>query len=246
MRLLAIDLGNTNVVCAVYDDEKIMHRTRVKSDRNFWSKFQSLVEFSPEAVMISSVVPELGKIYFEACRNLFHLTPEYVTIENAGVKTDVPGAKDIGADRLCNVVAAISEFPLPAVVVDFGTATTYDVIDKKGVFIGGAIAPGIQVSARNLFDSAALLPESALQFPPSAIARDTVTNLQSGIMFGAVDAVQGMIHRITSELRLTELTVILTGGFSRVLSPGIAIDHRFAPDLTLTGIRRIFQQLPHK
>ncbi len=246
MKLLVIDLGNTNVVCAVFDGEQIVHRIRVKSDRNFWSFFQSLEEFAPDAAIISSVVPELGIIYFEACKNLFHLTPEFITVENAGVKTDVPGAKEIGADRLCNVAAAIKDYDLPAVVVDFGTATTYDVIDKNGVFIGGAIAPGIDVSARNLFESAALLRDAAFQFPKSAIARDTVTNLQSGIMFGAVDAVQGMISRIHAEMKTSDLSVILTGGFSSVISPGLTIPHTLEPDLTLTGMRLIYQRLSKK
>jgi len=240
MTLLVVDIGNTNVVFAIFKDDEIIHRIRVKSDRNFWSDFQTLTKYSPEAVMISSVVPELGQIYFEATRNLFNVTPEFVTVENAGVKTDVPGEKENGADRLCNVASVVNEYDLPAVVVDFGTATTYDVINEKGEFIGGAIAPGMDVSARNLFESAALLREAALQFPGTAIARDTITNLQSGIMFGSVDAVQGMISRIKSELSLDHITVILTGGFSSVISPGLSIPHTLEPDLTLKGIRLIY------
>ncbi|MFQ6609551.1 MAG: type III pantothenate kinase [Fidelibacterota bacterium] len=240
MILLVVDIGNTNVVCAVFEDDEIVHRIRVKSGRNFWNDFQTLTQFSPEAVMISSVVPELGNIYYEAARNLFDVIPDFVTVKNSGIKTTVPGAKEIGADRLCNVTTAIEGYPLPAVVIDFGTATTYDVIDSNGMFIGGAIAPGIDVSAQNLFESAALLRDAAFQFPSSAIARDTVTNLQSGIMFGAVDAVQGMVERIKSELSLEEITVILTGGFSTIISPGLSIPHTLEPDLTLKGIRLIY------
>ncbi len=239
MTLLAIDMGNTNIVCAVFKDDKPMRTVRMETNLNFWSKFEPLKNESPDAVVISSVVPRMDAVFREACINLFHVEPRFITTENAQVPVDVDQPREIGADRLCNVAAATEKYPLPAIIVDFGTATTYDVVDEKGTFIGGAIAPGIDVSARYLFESAALLRETAFQFPDSPVAKNTVTNLQAGIMFSAVDEVEGMITRINKTMGWKSPSVILTGGFSTLIAPGLSIPHTIDKDLTLNGIQVI-------
>ena len=131
-------------------------------------------------------------------------------------------------------------------VVDFGSATTYDVIDENGAFIGGAIAPGIDISAHHLIEKTALLKSAAFQFPEKVVGRNTKTNLQSGIMFGGVDAINGMLNRIQTEMNWKSMNIILTGGFSTLISPQLDRLHQLAPHLTLDGMRFIAEEFPSK
>lgn len=243
MNIIAIDIGNTNVVIAAFENNDIVDTVRVESDLNFWESFEKMKNYKIDGIIISSVVPKLNEIYIQACINLFQIEPVIITVKNAGVSTIVDRPVEIGADRLCNIAAAIKFYSTPAVVVDFGTATTYDVIDEENKFIGGAIAPGIDVSARYLFESASLLRETAFTFPKSAIAITTESNLQSGIMFGAVDEVDGMINRIQTEMNVDKIAVILTGGFSSIIAPGLKTDHIIDKALTLKGMKLIFDQI---
>ncbi|NOZ09194.1 MAG: type III pantothenate kinase [FCB group bacterium] len=240
--ILTIDIGNTNVVCTLFEGEKPQESLRLASDLNFFAEFSILKKYDIDGIVISSVVPGLTSAYIETCRNLFRLDPVQVDYRNSGLKTDVIRPDEIGADRICNVVAAVELYGTPGIVVDFGTATTYDVIDPKGVFIGGAIAPGIDVSARYLFESAALLRETAFTIPDTPIGRDTATNLQAGIMFGAIDEVEGMVKRILQETGWRNPPVLLTGGFSPLISKGLRIPHFLVPDLTSIGMRIIFEK----
>ena len=240
--LLAIDIGNTNVVYAIYDSDKIIQTIRLESDRNFWIKLKSLINNNIGGAVISSVVPDLGTIYFEAVQNLFNIDPLLVSHKNCGVTLDVANPVEVGADRLCNVAAGIELHGTPTIIVDFGTATTYDVIDENGVFIGGSIAPGIDVSAHHLIKMAALLKETAFVIPKSPIGKDTATNLQAGIMFGAIDEVEGMVARINKETGWENTTIILTGGFSSLISAGLKIKHTLIPNLTLDGMRVIYEK----
>ena len=143
---------------------------------------------------------------------------------------------EVGADRICNSVAAVRIVGENSIVIDFGSATTFDVIDSTGSFIGGAICPGMDVAARNLFNAAALLSDVELQFPEYVIGKSTDTNLQSGIMFGAVAMVEGMIDMIAQELDEKELDIIVTGGFGEIVSSRIRLEHRYDPYLTLRRI----------
>lgn len=242
LMILTIDIGNTNVVCTVFDVDKKIDSLRITSDLNFFAKFTNLKKYEVSGIVISSVVPGLTPVYIETCRNLFHIDPVNVDYRSSGLKTDVVKPEEIGADRICNVIAAIELYVKPGIVVDFGTATTYDVIDPEGVFIGGAIAPGIDVSARYLFESAALLRETAFTIPKSPIGKDTATNLQAGIMFGAVDEVEGMVRRILQETEWENPPVLLTGGFSSLISPALQIPHVLVPDLTSVGMRIIYEK----
>ena len=240
--LLAVDIGNTNVVCARYCGNEWSARLRLATDLNFWSELAAYSQQPVSGVVISSVVPRLTAVYQAACRNLFNCEPVLITYKNAGLTIDVPNPSEAGADRICNVVGASHLHGSPAIVVDFGTATTYDVVDESGTFIGGAIAPGIEVSAGYLFHKAALLRDTALQWPKEVIGRDTVTNLQSGIMFGAVDSVNGMLMRILTDTGWTNSHLVLTGGFGQLISPHVIFPHILAPDLTLDGMRIIYQR----
>ena len=239
--LLAIDIGNTQVTCAVYD-EKWIHTLRIPSNLNFWEMFSSLKEYKITHAAISSVVPKLNLIYIESIRNIFHIESFIINHKNSGIKLKVDKPIEVGVDRICNTIAAQELIGCPAIIGDIGSATNYDVIDKDGAFIGGAIAPGLETAAKNLFNKAALLNETTLSMPPSAIGKNTTTNLQSGIMLGGIDVIDGMFKRIQSEVGWKKTNYIITGGFGKLISPHLKTKHSFIPTLTLDGIKIIFEK----
>jgi len=241
--LLAIDIGNTNVTVGIIENQKIIAIHRIESDYSAELGLNNLNLIGIKSAIISSVVPLQTESYQTACERLFNFSPFIVKHNNVNkVKLDVEKPSSVGADRICNVVAANHKYSNSKIIVDFGTATTYDVINKNGVFIGGAIAPGIDVSANYLYNKAALLRDTAFQFPENVVGRNTETNLQSGIMFGAVDAVEGMINRIKNEMKWQDCEIILTGGFSTVITLGLSIKHHVEPFLTLFGMDFIFNE----
>lgn len=235
--LLALDIGNTNVTVGIIEDSKIVEIHRIDSTTSANLGLNNLNLTGIKNVIISSVVPTQTIDYKNACEQLIQISPFIVKHDNIpGLELDVESPSSVGADRICNVIGANHKYSTPKIIVDFGTATTYDVVNNKGVFIGGAIAPGIDVSANFLYNKAALLRDTAFQFPDLVVGRNTETNLQSGIMFGAVDAVEGMVQRIKNEMNWQHCTAILTGGFSTVISPGISFNHKVEPFLTLYGM----------
>ena len=240
--LLALDIGNSNVVCAIHDTKKWIQSIRISSNLDFWNKIKTLKEYDITHAAISSVVPKLTPIYVESIRNIFHIDAIIINYNNAGIdlKVDVP--EEVGVDRICNTAAAIELMGCPAIIGDIGSATNYDVVDEKGAFIGGAIAPGLRTAAQHLFDKAALLNEASLTVPTSSIGKDTSTNLQSGIMLGAIDVIDGMLNRIQSETGWKDPHTIITGGFGEMISPHLRTKHTFIPTLTLDGIRIIHDQ----
>jgi len=238
---LALDIGNSHVVCTVHDSKKWIYNIRISSNLDFWNKFKTLKEYDITDVAISSVVPKLTPIYVESIRNMFHIDAFIINHENSGVKFKVNFSEEVGADRICNTVAAKELIGCPAIIGDIGSATNYDVIDKSGVFIGGAIAPGLETAAQNLFEKTALLKETAFTFPASAIGKDTATNLQSGIMLGAIDVIDGMFSRIQYETDWDNPHNIITGGFGKLISPHLKTEHTLIPMLTLDGIRIIYE-----
>ena len=174
--LLAIDIGNSHVVCAIYDSKKWIHNIRIPSNMNFWQKFSSLEKYDITFATISSVVPRLTPIYTEAIKNLFHIESLVIDHLNSNIELNVDSPNEVGADRICNSIAAKELLGCPAIVGDIGSATNYDVIDYDGIFIGGAIAPGLETAAKNLFNKAALLNATTLIVPSSAIGKNTATN----------------------------------------------------------------------
>ena len=239
---LALDIGNSHVVCAVHDAKKWIHSIRIPSTLNFWHQFSLLKEYNITHAAISSVVPRLTSVYVESIRNIFHIDAFIVNHENSGIEFNVKVPEEVGADRICNTAAAIKLAGCPAIIGDIGSATNYDVLDEKGVFIGGAIAPGLETAALNLFEKAALLKETAFTLPATAIGKDTATNLQSGIMLGAIDVIDGMFGRILEETGWENSHNIITGGFGEMISPHIKTEHILLPTLTLDGIRIIYEK----
>jgi len=240
--LLALDIGNSNVVCAVCDSKKWIYSIRISSNLDFINKFKTLKKYDITHATISSVVPNLTQVYVESIRNIFHIDTFIINHKNSGVELNVEVPKEVGADRICNTAAAIKLVGCPAIIGDIGSATNYDVVDEEGVFIGGAIAPGLETAALNLFEKAALLKETAFIVPKLAIGRDTPTNLQSGIMLGAIDLIDGMFVRIFEETGWDNAHSIITGGFGELISPHLKTKHTLLPTLTLDGIRIIYEK----
>ena len=229
-KLACIDIGNTNIVIGIYNKNNLIKTYRIETNKLELNKI-NFSEF--ENIAISSVVPKITQ-------NLEKYNPFIITHKNSQINLKIDTPKEVGNDRLANIKATIKEYKLPAIIVDFGSATTYDIINKNKEFIGGAIAPGIDVSAKYLFERAALLNQVSFKFPYNVIGKNTTTNLQSGIMFGGIDSINGMIHRIQCEFDETIETLILTGGFSKTLSPKINHPHILDSDLTIKGIQAIW------
>ncbi|HEX7405566.1 MAG TPA: type III pantothenate kinase [Candidatus Nanopelagicaceae bacterium] len=252
--LLSIDVGNTNTVLGIFDEKKLIRSWRVKTDpRNtadeLWLQFGALVTgYKITGLAVCSTVPAtlrelrtMIKDYFSDIR---------VTIVEPGIKTGVPllvdNPREIGADRIVNSLAAHTLFPNgPIIVVDFGTSTSFDVVSPKGEFLGGALAPGIEISVDALAARAAQLRKVELVLPRSVIGKNTVEALQSGTIYGFAGQVDGLVHRITAELRESypgQPTVIATGGLAPLVH-GIAetIQH-YEPDLTLIGLRLVHER----
>jgi len=237
--ILLIDIGNTNTVCAIYNGQKYIKYERIESKNDINQKLKQFSNYTIKKVAISSVVPQWTEYFIKKIKKQFSIEPFLISYKNANVKLKVDSCDEVGNDRICNVKAAIEFTQKNCLVIDFGTATTYDVINDKQEFIGGAIAPGIDVSANYLIKKAALLKSTTFKFPKNIIGKNTNTNIQSGVMFGAISSIEGMISMIQNEIK-SELSIILTGGFSQLISSKLSFKHILKPNLTLDGIRLIY------
>ena len=237
---LTIDIGNTSISVGLFNNKNLVKK-KYFSTIDIFIEFIEKIDISKiECAIISSVVPKLTIEYRELLEYKYQLSTTIIDYKLSRLDLIVENKESVGADRLCNIYAAIQEYTTPTIIIDFGTATTYDVINDKNQFIGGSIAAGIETSAKYLIDKGALLSSTQLIFPDCAIGKNTTTNIQSGIMFGAIDQVQGMINRITKETNAT-YTIILTGGFSNLISPKLSFKHIIDLDLTLKGILYIYE-----
>ena len=251
--LLGIDVGNTETVVGVFRDEELAWRWRMATvpDRTadelalllggFLEQQELSFDRNVTGVVLSSVVPSATQAVREMVRRYFRFSP--VVVE-PGVKTGVPvltdNPKEVGADRIVNALAAFTRYGGPCVVVDFGTATTFDCVSERGEYVGGAIAPGLQVAARALFEHTARLPLVELVAPQAAIGKNTVESVQSGLIFGYAALIDGMVERIAKELG--QPTVVATGGLAPVVIEECrTVDHH-EPWLTLEGLRLVFEK----
>jgi type III pantothenate kinase len=245
--LLAIDLGNTNTVFGVYDanDKLVMHwRLSTQKERTV-DEYGILLRnlFALEKidakkirrVIIASVVPPLDPVLNEMVSAYFSVKPVFVTHENAGIPILYDDPREVGADRIVDAVAVIEKYGKPAIVVDFGTATTFDAITSAGEYRGGVIAPGIVISAEALYEHAAKLPRIEIQKPPSVIGTSTTRSMQSGLFYGYVALVDGIITRMKKELG-PNTKVIGTGGQAPFISQETKLIDTVDPNLTLDGL----------
>lgn len=259
--LLAIDAGNTNIVFAVFEGETLKGAWRAASDPKrtkdeyaillrHWLQEAGLAGAHIKSAIIASVVPDLDFTLKSLCRQLFSCEPLFIgnAALDVGMKVLLPRPQEVGADRLVNAVAAAHQYPLPLVIIDFGTATTFDVVDEEG-YRGGAIAPGINLSLEALHRAAAKLPRVNVDRPTHVIGTTTIEAMQSGIYWGYIGLIEGIVGRICAEYahgRKGSMTVIATGGLSPLFQTGTQVIQHVDMDLTLNGLRLIHERQQKK
>jgi type III pantothenate kinase len=251
--LLAIDVGNTHTVLGVFEGAELRAQWRLSTRREQTADEYGILVRSlfagasldarqVQAVALASVVPPLTPIVVDLARRYVGREPLVI---GPGVKTGMPilyePPGDVGADRIVNGVAALAQYGGPVIVVDFGTATTFDVITRKGEYAGGVIAPGAGISADALFQRAARLPRVDLRHPGRVIGRTTVGSIQSGLYFGYAALCEGLIARIRAELG-EPVRVVATGGLASTLAPEVPSIESVDPALTLVGLRLIHER----
>jgi type III pantothenate kinase len=255
--LLAIDVGNTNIVLGVFRDGALAHSWRLTTLRERTSDelgilLTDLCEhhgIEPKAItgiVMGSVVPPLTGTLMMMARTYFGRTP--LNLE-PGIETGMPvlydNPREVGADRIANGIAAFEQYARPSgravIVVDFGTATTFDAVSAKGEYLGGVICPGPQISADALFQRAARLPRIDVQKPGQVIGKTTIGSMQSGLFWGYVDMVEGLVRRVKAELSV-EAAVVATGGLASIVAPESTVIEKVDPELTLHGLRIIWER----
>ena len=251
--LLAIDIGNTNIAIGLFQNNKLKEHWRIRSERDktgdeyaiLLLELLSLADIDKNkisGVILSSVVPPLTPVFQALSRDFLHKKPLVV---GPGLKTGMPilyeNPQEVGADRIVASISAYERFGGPVIVCDFGTATTFDAISGEGEYLGGAIAPGIQIAAEALYTKTAKLPHVEIIKPGKTIGRTTVSSIQSGLYFGYIGLVTNIIQEIKKELGGSG-KVISTGGFAGKVFQGIdAIDH-YEPHLVLEGLQILFNR----
>ncbi|CDM64098.1 type III pantothenate kinase [Pyrinomonas methylaliphatogenes] len=251
--LLVIDVGNTNTSLGVYDGERLIAHWRLTTARartvdEYGVHARNLFELAGldfqaiTAVAIASVVPPLNYVLKRMAEVYFHHTPLFVDhTTETGMPILYEPASDVGADRIVDSVAAIHKYGAPCIVVDFGTATTFDAVDRHGRYLGGVITPGITISADALFERAARLPRVEIRRPRTVIGSSTVEAMQSGLYYGYVGLVDGILRRMLNELG-GETRVIATGGLAQLIATGSELIEAVDETLTLEGLRLVYER----
>lgn len=249
--IICLDIGNTNIKFALFEGEKLKLSFRFATEHKKTSdeyggqiigvlQNNGIKTSDIEGGIISSVVPQLDYTLEKMCSVYLGIKPLMLAPGlRTGMNLRVDNAKEVGADRVVNNVSAVRKYGYPAVIIDFGTATTFNVIDKKGEFIGGVIAPGIKGSLDSLVNGTAKLPRVEIERPKTVIGKNTVTNMQSGIVFGFAGLVEYIVKKIIQELGYPA-KVIATGGFSEIIAGEISCIDSVDKLLTLEGLRYLY------
>jgi type III pantothenate kinase len=250
--LLVLDVGNTNTTLGLYDGAELKHSWRLTSERQrtvdeygiMCLTLLQLAGLDPGligGIAISSVVPPLDFTLNKMAEVYFKIKPLFIDSSNAGMPVLYDDPQEVGPDRIVNAVAALAKYGGPCIVVDFGTATTFDVISPAGEYLGGIICPGIQISADALFQRAARLRRIEIRQPPRVIGTNMTSSVQSGLYYGNVSLVDGVIEQIIRELG-RQPRVIATGGLAPLIGKGSRHIEAIEKDLTLEGMRLIYEQ----
>lgn len=251
--LLVIDIGNSNIALGVYDKKTLIQQWRVRTTKDKTKdEYGILIEelfvlnkinkSKIKDVALSCVVPPLLPVMVEMLKEYFRVTPMVI---EPGIKTGMPilydNPREVGADRIVNSVAAFEKYKGPLIVIDFGTATTFDAVSKKGEYLGGVICPGIIISSEALFEHTAKLPKIEFIKPKRVIGKNTISSMQSGIIFGYAGLVDAIVIRMKKEMDGSP-TVIATGGLANIISKESKTIKTTEPFLTLEGLRIIFER----
>ncbi|MBR6767436.1 MAG: type III pantothenate kinase [Clostridia bacterium] len=255
--ILTLDIGNTNMKTALFDGMEMKQYWRVATDRNRTSdeygiilmnllKNSDVPKEAIEGIMMSSVVPQINFTIEHMCRNYFGMEPMKI---EPGIKTGInikyENPRELGGDRIANAVAAYELYGGPCITIDFGTATTFGAISEKGEFLGGAICPGLKLAAEALTERTAKLPRFELAKPESVIGRNTVTNMQAGIVYGYIGQVNYLIERMKREMGVPNVKVIATGGLSVLVAGESNVIDVMDGLLTLKGLCLIYEKNAH-
>lgn len=252
--ILVIDVGNTNITCGAYDKEELVTTFRITTKIPRTSdeygmmltdilRMNGIAREQIEGSIIASVVPNVMHALVGACVRYIGSRPLVVGPgTKTGIKITTDNPREIGADRIVDVVAAYVKYGGPALVIDFGTATTYDLVTGDGCFSSGITAPGIGISAKALSEDTAKLPKIEIRKPANILAKDTVTSMQAGIVYGQIGQTEYIIHQVKKESGLTDLKVIATGGLGRIIADETDAIDIYDKTLTLDGLRIIYDK----
>lgn len=256
--LMTIDVGNTNITVGVFDgdDIKVSFRITTKMPRTsdeYGMCLASLLEQNTirredvEDVILASVVPNVMHALESAIIKYFGIRP--ITIEpgtKTGIRVATENPRQIGADRIVDAAAAYMLYGGPVLVLDFGTATTYDLVDKDGAFVAGVTAPGIRISAKALWEDAAKLPEIEIRKPESILAKETISSMQAGLVYGQIGQTEYIISHMLKEADMGEVKVVATGGLGRIIASETEMIDIYDPNLTLKGMNIIYKKQNRK
>ena len=252
--VFVMDIGNTNIKAAVFEGNRLLKRWRCSTDTSMTSdqygiimadlfRYHGLNMKDIEGIMLSSVVPTINYTIEHMCHDYFGMEPRLLV---PGMKTGLniryENPRELGSDRIANAVAVSTLYGGPSIFIDFGTATTYGVVSDKNEFLGGAIGPGLRMMNAALASGTAKLPSIELVIPPKAIGRTTVSNIQSGILYGYIGSVEKIVGRMKEEIACPQAKVIATGGMAHLVKSNSSVIDEINPDLTLTGLRLIYEK----
>lgn len=249
--VLVVDIGNTNIVVGVYENDEIIGSWRMvtrseKTSDEYGIFILNLLKYNDidykkiKSVIVSSVVPNLIHSFENAMKKYFNLDP---LIVGPGIKTGITistdNPREVGADRIVDIVAAYEQYGGPLIVIDFGTATTYDVVSEKGEFKYGVTSPGIQISADALWTRTAQLPKIEIKKPDSILAKNTITSMQAGLVYGYIGQVEYIVKKIKEEMQNANMKVIATGGLGRMMADETSAIDVYDSQLLLKGLKII-------
>ena len=252
--ILTLDIGNSNIKTALFEEGEMAHYWRISTSLSKTSDeygillmnmfaHESVKPEEVEGIVISSVVPTINFTIEQMCQNYVHMQPMMVA---PGIKTGInikyENPRELGSDRIANAVAAYAQYGGPCIFIDFGTATTFGVVDENGSFLGGSIFPGIKVASEALVSGTAKLPRFAIEKPESVIGRTTLTNLQSGMYYGYVGLVKHIVQKMKQELGRQDAIVVATGGMALLISEESKVIDKLDGLLTLKGLRMIYER----
>lgn len=252
--LLAVDVGNTDITFGVFDNERLIARFRFtvqvpRTSDEYGELLCNILEQKKVApaqideVIIASVVPKMMYSFTSGIIKYLHCHPIVVGAgTKTGIRIDTVNPKEIGPDRIVDAVSAYEQYGGPVIVVDYGTATTYDLVMENGIFCGGVISPGIRISANALWNNAANLPEIEIKCPGNVVARETISAMQAGLFYGTLGQSEYIIRRIKQEAGIPDAKVIATGGLGKIISENTDEIQIYDADLTLKGLLYIYQK----